>query len=310
MKTVDITVEPSASDSSNKRNALLSIKGEASCSLWWEHVPPFDDHRLGVVGEYQSKNLDASKALLDEACTVLKERGRTLAVGPMDGVTWRKYRLVIKTGDVPPFFMEPDNPPEWPGFFCESGFQELAYYSSSLCTDLSVSDPRVDRVRRRLSGNGINIRQLRTDNFNRELSLIYGVAAVSFQENFLYTPLPEEAFISQYLPLKDEIVPELVFMAEEEDRLVGFLFAIPDFAQAGNPDGINRVIAKTLAVLPGKRYGGLGRLLVEDLHQTARRHGFKEVIHALQHDGNAKSRNLSSHYGTIFRRYALFSKSL
>ena len=37
------------------------------------------------------------------------------AVGPLDGSTWRRYRLVTERGVEPPFFMEPDNPDDWPG---------------------------------------------------------------------------------------------------------------------------------------------------------------------------------------------------
>ena len=50
----------------------------------------------------------------------------TIAIGPVDGNTWQRYRLITEPGTEPPFFLEPDNPDAWPGQFTAAGFTPLA----------------------------------------------------------------------------------------------------------------------------------------------------------------------------------------
>ena len=65
----------------------------ARCSLWWRSAPPLPGHRPGIIGHYAAGAEAAGTALLKAACRELAARGCTVAVGPMDGNTWRSYRL-------------------------------------------------------------------------------------------------------------------------------------------------------------------------------------------------------------------------
>jgi hypothetical protein len=50
-------------------------------------------------------------------------------------------------------------------------------------------------------------------------------------------------------------------------------------------------------------------LLLAEVHEAARRLGFRRAIHALMHETN-RSRNLSAHYSRTIRRYTLFARRL
>jgi predicted N-acetyltransferase YhbS len=100
-----------------------------------------------------------------------------------------------------------------------------------------------------------------------------------------------------------------VIFAEHEGRTVGFVFGIPNLAQAQRGQAIDTVVVKTVAVLPGRTYAGLGNVLVAHCQQAARKLGFRRVIHALMHESN-NSLNLSGHYAKPFRRYTLYSHPL
>jgi len=283
--------------------------GIATAALWWTQVPPMDGERLGVIGAFTAECPEATAALLAEAESRLREQGCTLAVGPMDGNTWRKYRLVTDAGTEPPFLLEPTNPAAWADWWRAAGFGPLAEYYSTASDDLTTRDPRLEGVRARLAKAGVVIRRLTLDCFEAELAKIYEVSVVSFQDNYLYTPLPKEAFMAQYAGIRERIRPELVLLAEQAGRPVGYVFALPDYAQAARGDAVDTFIVKTLAVLPGRAWAGLGAVLLAEVHEAARAGGFKRVIHALMHESNT-SRNLSSHYATTIRRYTLFSKRL
>ena len=306
-----LTVDEMAQHAPDETLAVAS-GGElrARCSLWWSDAPPLEGHRLGVIGHFGATDLDASTQLLDHACSALAARGCTLAVGPMDGNTWRRYRFIVERGSEPPFFLEPDNPDAWPIWWQACGFSPHAHYYSALNDDLTQRDARAAEVAERMEANGIRIRQLDPSRFDDELHRIYSVAEVSFREAYLYTPLPEPLFAAQYHKVKQLVMPQLTLIAEHEDRPVGFSFTIPDACEKMRGDPLRTVILKTLAILPERKLlGGLGTLLAEHTHQAARALGFTRAIHALMHEGNV-SRKISDRTGSVIRRYALFSRPL
>jgi hypothetical protein len=282
----------------------------ARCSLWWHDVPTLDGDRLGVIGHYGAVDRSAALTMLDAACAELKGEGCTRAVGPMDGNTWRRYRLVVERGTEPPFFLEPNNPPEWPTHFADAGFTPLAWYLSALNDDLERRDPRAAAVVDRLTESGVTVRELDVTRFDDELARIYRVAAASFESAFLYTPLSQEAFTAQYRAIRPFVRPELVLLAERAGEPVGFSFSVPDVLEAARGAAPSTVIFKTLAVLPDRRaYSGLGSLMADRTHLTARSLGYTRVIHALMHESN-HSRAMSERTGRTVRRYALFSRAL
>lgn len=224
----------------------------------------------------------------------------------MDGSTWRGYRFVTEAGTEPPFLLEPAHPPEWPRWWQAAGFTPLAEYYSTVTPDLAPRDERVERAAARLRAQGIVIRPVDLADFEAELGRIHDVSTISFQPNFLYTPLPREEFLAQYRGLRAMLRPELLLLAERAGRPAGYVFVLPDLLAARRGEPVTTVIVKTLAVLPGRAYAGLGAVLLAEVHAAARRLGFRRAIHALMHETNT-SRNLSAHYAATIRRYALLA---
>ncbi len=281
----------------------------ARCSLWWTATPPYADHRLGLIGHYAAQNSAAAGPLLQRACHELARHGCTLAVGPMDGNTWQRYRLLTERGPEPIFFLEPDNPDDWPRHFTDNGFTVLAQYYSALNTNLEEQDPRVPEMARRLEGQGFVLRPLRLDQFEEELRRIHAVSLASFAHNFLYTPITEEDFVAQYRPIQAFVRPELVLIAEQHGQPAGYVFALPDLVQARRGQIVDTVIVKTLAVHPDHAGAGLGGLLTARCHEAARQLGYIRAIHALMHETN-NSRRISGHTARTIRRYTLFARPL
>lgn len=285
------------------------------CAIYYDgEIPTLPGERLGVIGQYEAPDAETGKATLDDACEQLAARGCTLAVGPMDGNTWRRYRFVTDSGDTrePPFFLEPTNPPDYPAHWIAAGFTPLANYTSALADNLTQTDPRIGRIHDRLSEQGMTLRAVRVDYADDDLHAIYKLSLVSFRRNFLYTPLGEAEFKAQYQRVLPYVRPELTVMAHNsQGELAGFLFSVPDLneAQRGG-EAVRTVIVKTVAVLPGREWAGLGLLLVDSCHKAARAAGFTRAIHALMHESNA-SRNVSGAYsGRTIRRYTLYSRRL
>jgi predicted N-acetyltransferase YhbS len=306
-------LDPEALDQSGAdAHVMVEIRDTAAarCSLWWTATPSVPGQNLGLIGHYAAADAEAAARLLAYACARLAAQGCTLVVGPMDGSTHRRYRLLTERGVEPLFLLEPDNPDTWSAHFTENGFSALAHYSSALQPNLNWDDPRVPDVERRLAARGVRIRALALDHIEDELRRIYRVVTEAFRAGYLYTPIAEEDFLEQYRPLVPVITPELVLLAEHDDRPVGFLFVIPDWLQAQRGQPIDTLILKTVAVLPSFAGHGLVGLLIARGLEAARELGYSRVIHALMLERNASVRLSDRYGGRVIRRYTLFARSL
>jgi GNAT superfamily N-acetyltransferase len=280
----------------------------ARCSLWWRQTPAYENHRIGYLGHYAVSDPAAARPLLEFACARLAAEGRTLAVGPVDGNTWQRYRLITECGTEPLFFLEPDNPDAWPGQFTATGFAPLAQYYSALNTDLAA-EPGLADLTRRVAGQGVAIETLQPERFDDEMRRVHALSLVCFQNNFLYTPISEADFLAQYEPIRKYLRPEMVLLARHQGELVGFAFAIPNLLEAQRGEPVRTAILKTMAVHPDHAGKGIGGLLMAQSHQAARALGFTRAIHALFHEANRSGR-LSGHTARIIRRYTLFARPL
>lgn len=307
--------------------AHVGGRAVARCSLWWRSAPTASKwvagERVGCIGHYAATDRDAAAELLTTACAHLQAAGCTLAMGPLDGSTFRAYRLVTAqtlTNEAPrpPFLLEPSNPEEWTADFRDAGFDVWSEYVSDLAA-LDGPDPQLASRTTALAEQEIHLRTLdpvifsqaatASSAFDRELARIYPLVMTAFANNPLFNAISYGEFHAQYAPVRALLVPELVVMAERASELVGLLFALPDFAQAQRGAAIDTVILKTLAVLPSLSGIGLGSLLTAHVHTRAHELGYRWAIHALMHAQN-HSRRISAHTAQPFRRYALFARPL
>src|SRR5262245_11739865 len=185
----------------------------ARCSLWWRQSASLADQRVGMIGHYAATSRLAGAPLLGLACTKLAASGCTLAVGPMDGSTWRPYRFVTQSGDEPAFFLEPQNPTDWPLHFGAAGFSPLAHYYSAVTDRLVDEEPKAGLAEARLKALGVELRPLDLSRWESELHELHRITTAAFAKALLYQPLPEAAFVADCEPLPPLIKPELVQFA-------------------------------------------------------------------------------------------------
>ena len=279
----------------------------ASAALWWRETPALSTERVGVIGAYQDVSGAAALALLDACCEWLREQRCTVAIGPMNGCTWRNYRFVTESGTQPAFALEPSQPASWPCHWRTTGFREFESYISTVSSTDAENPAQTDRARKRLDSNGVRIRPLDTEQLDAELTGIYRVTRTAFAKNTLYTPLDEGEFKQRYRQILSVVPAEFCLVAEADDALVGYLFALPN-RQPGTSSPTDTLILKTVAVLPGRQQAGLGRVLLDECMATARERGYRQAIQALMHVRNSSSNIVKQ--SSVIRRYGLFARSL
>ena len=298
-------------DQADQHFAVLDHKDQvrARCSVWWRDSAQVNGTRTGTIGHYAATEETFGERLLEHACRELKNRGCELAVGPMDGNTWRRYRFVTERGTAKPFFMEPDNPDEWPLHFSRHGFRPLAHYVSEINPHMAVRQPEIGSLREKMQSAGVSISSLDTDNPDADLDGIYDVVCESFKDGFMYTTLDRESYRRMYVPLLKSVDPRLMLVARQGGEVVGFIFAPPDMLQRTYQDDIDALVIKTIAILPRKELSGLGRVLIVDMLANAVEMGFTTAISALMHTDN-RSQKISSDCAGPMRRYSLFAREL
>ena len=281
---------------------------EGRCSLWWSGTPRLSDKQVGLIGHFCAQSAENAIRLLEFACARLREAGCGTAIGPVDGSTWRRYRLVTWRAADPPFFLEPDNPSEWPAYFEAAGFAPLAQYYSSKCDDLETYPPD-ERLDAQLRRAGLRTRPLDMTRLDDEMSVLWRIATDAFSANFLYTPITQSGFRDLYAAAIRVIRPELAHIAEDGGVPVAFMFAVPDLLQARAGARVDTLILKTLGVVKACHGRGIGNWMVDGAFARARTLGFRSGVFALMHEDNV-SRKMGHGRMRDIRRYTLYSRPL
>jgi GNAT superfamily N-acetyltransferase len=281
---------------------LAGREVRARCSLWWHETPLHDGRRTGFIGAVSSSDDDALAALLARAAERLRSEGCALAIGPIDGDTWHRYRLVTWTDGTPPFALEPHSPLAATMPWECAGFAPLETYSSLRDDALAERDPRVPALAAKLRDNGVTVRTLNLQRFDEELAQIHALALRGFRDAPLFTPVGFAEFASLYRPLAPLLDARLCPLAEIDGRIGAVLFAFRD------PRAPQTVVLKTVVRDADRRLAGVGFVLTDAARAAAHALGATRAISALQHDGTV-ARSLAER-AVVFRRYAVFAKEL
>ena len=244
---------------------------------------------------FRCDTASAGTRLIETACRNLAAEGVRAVVGPMDGNTWNSYRVVTESDGSPHFLMEPTSGPCDLEAFTGAGFTPVASYISAR-QDLGQVPAAEATELQIVSWNGNNAEALFAD--------VHALSVDAFAGNPFFQPLSLDAFLAIYMPMVPLLRPELLLFARAPDRsLLGYFFAVPDYAQGPQPKD---VIFKTYA----SRVPGAGRAMVDRALRTSREQGYRTAIHALMHADN-RSTDRSRRLGArIFRRYALMGRRL
>ena len=284
----------------------------ARASLWLADDLAGAPGRSGLLGHYAAADTAAGAELLRESCAELARRGAVRVIGPMNGSTWRRYRLELpREGgdpDVQPdgFASEPRNPLRHNDDFLAAGFGVVSRYESRYEPEPVVDAHGLESARERAEAHGVRLHALDPERFDETLRDMHALSLGAFAENAWYAALPLETFLSLYAPYRERAVPELVRLATGADgRLAGYLFGFHDPLSAldGRP---TRTVCKTVAVAPHARGAGLGALLLDDFRAASVALGAKGILHALMHVSNASMRMSARHHSVLFKRYALY----
>jgi hypothetical protein len=274
----------------------IAIDG-AACTIYRD-APSWDGLRTAAVGRFRCEAAEAGRKLLDQVAATLASEGFEALIGPMDGDTWHSYRVVTESDGSPTFLMEPTSGACDGAAFAKAGFEPLSHYVSTRTTLDAAIGPEIAQV------PGVSVTAWDGRDAGGLVAQLYAMSAAAFANNAFFKPLDQAGFLELYEPVMPLVDPRFVLFARDEaGALVGFLFGMPNRLEGAAPKS---VILKTYA----SRVRGVGHVLADQFHRTARDTGFSDAIHALMHVDNISLERSKRYAGEVFRRYALLGRRL
>lgn len=283
---------------------LFVVKNEGKISaragIIYNENLKYKDYNVLQIGFFEAEdNINAVKFLFEEIKRFAKNSGYDYLIGPINGSTWKKYRVTLPSSN-PPFLMDNYNKPYYAKLFEECGFESIANYSSTVCNNLDRDYSRLEKFSKIFEKKGVKIRQFNPENFDEDIRKIYDISTKSFVKNFLYTPIGFEEFYKMYEPVKSFLNPEWILFAENEiNEPIAFVFGFDNLFSRDKKS----LILKTLAQIPDYKYRGTGSYLIELLHRKAHLSGYDNIIHALMHESNVSANILA---GELYHEYKLY----
>ncbi|MCH2198582.1 MAG: GNAT family N-acetyltransferase [Flavobacteriales bacterium] len=265
----------------------------------------YHNKRVWSLGNYEWLHDESPSQLFDFASAEAKKHGAEVLVGPLNGSTWKSYRFRDQSQEEVPLFAgekihESQYNEQWRSYFQ----QHFRYYSAldtAFNTSAILSDQEIATIQERYELRNINLNE-----WEAQLDALYDFNQRSFQTNFLFTEISRKSFHDQYNQVKPIIDPRFTLLAYDDDQLVGFIFAYPDFSMTES----KRAILKTVARDPDPKHARLGTWLVYSLNQVLKAQGFQEVIHAFIYAKGTSTKHTQKMGISTYTTYSLYLNEL
>ncbi len=265
----------------------------------------------GFIGFYECDlqhplAVQASRALQTAAEAFLRNSGAKKILAPVNYNTWFQYRFLKPTDERPLYAWEPVMPPEYLQHFLDAGYVEAVPYISLAHLDYAPLIEGLSPYVERALQKGYRFRPFDAARFlDREVPIVYDITMESYEGNFLFEPIPFEAFRDLYVPVARKMDFSLCFfLLSPEGREIGFYFSFIDEQNPGH------YVMKTIGLKHEARGGGLSNAMVCHGAMLARDQGATRAIQALARN-DAQSRSYARYAPTQWEHdYVLVEKVL
>lgn len=294
----------------------------------------FHETRTGFIGLFESVDDDAvARTLLETAADWLRERGMTEAIGPFNLSTNDELYspgILLDSFDAPPVLLMAHNPPYYRRLFEAAGWEKRKDLLSYWLEEENGPPERLVRGMERMAGriDGMEIRQLRLKELDREVERIKEVYNAAWERNWGFAPLTDGEIRHLAKELKPIIDERYALIAEVNGEPVGFALALPDYNQAlchvnGRlfPFGIfkllwyrrkiDRLRVFTLGLRPEYQRKGIDALFYLRIYQNGLDAGLHQAEASwILEDNWGMRRGLERMGGHVYKTYRVYGTEL
>lgn len=276
---------------------------------------------------------ETADLLFESAINWLKSEGLNKIQGPANPSTNDVCGMLVEGFDMPPVAMMPYNAPYYLKLVENLGLKKKTDLLAYKVMHESVNDKAIrmlDTLQNRLlERHGIVIRKVNLKDFKNEVVKIREIYNIAWAENLGFVPTTEAEFEYLAKDLKMILNPDYCLLAEKDNKIVGFILAIPDINQIlikikkGRllPTGIFKLLflkknidmlrILTLGVIDGYRKMGIEACLYGGIIKNSKGTKIKggECSWMLE-DNHMMNRALDQMNGELYKRYRLFEKEI
>lgn len=276
---------------------------------------------------------ETANLLFESAINWLKSEGLDKIQGPANPSTNDVCGMLVEGFDMPPVAMMPYNAPYYLRLVENIGLKKKTDLLAYKVMHESVNDKAIrmlDTLQNRLlERHGIVIRKVNLKDFKNEVVKIREIYNIAWAENLGFVPTTEAEFEYLAKDLKMILNPDYCLLAEKDNKIVGFILAIPDINQIlikikkGRllPTGIFKLLflkknidmlrILTLGVIDGYRKMGIEACLYGGIIKNSKGTKIKggECSWMLE-DNHMMNRALDQMNGELYKRYRLFEKEI
>jgi GNAT superfamily N-acetyltransferase len=278
---------------------------------------------------------EAAAALLETAAEWARRAGHDRLLGPAQYSTNDEIGLLVDGFDDPPRILMTYNPRRYLDYLEAAGFakaMDMLAYRADLA---HITTGKAQRVVEKLKARrGFTVRSIRMKDFDQEVERVKAVYNRSWELNWGFVPMTDAEVGLMGEQLKQLIDPELVAMAEDDGRVVGFGLTLPDLSEPlrlayprpGEPElwtmvkllwhwkvrrRVHWIRAFALGVLPEYRGSGVDAMLYMHTAERALRRGYRAVeMSWLLESNEMVLRSAEFLGGSRYKTYRVYEKRL
>jgi GNAT superfamily N-acetyltransferase len=285
----------------------------------------------GFFGFFESEDDEpAALALLEAAAGAARGFGLRRLLGPVNLTTNDEVGILAEGFDARPTLLSPYNPPWYERLLRAAGCVPERDYHAYGWNPALPHSPAIGRLVRRLAAGeaGVTVRTSEKGRWNEDSRTLFELYNAAFDGLWGFTPMSWEEFREKAESFKPFYRPELVIVAEDRGRPVGFALGLPDvneiLATIGGrlfPLGLVRLLhgiprlrtvrVILLGVLPSYAGRGVAALLAWRLAQSGRTLGITWAELSLVQDTNEPMNHvIAAMGGRRCKTFRLFARDV
>ncbi len=295
-----------------------------------ENHNSFHEEKIVFFGLFESLNdPDVACALLDAAASWGRERGMTALRGPVNLSLNEECAFLLEGFDSPPVIMMPYNPPYYLKLMEECGLSKIMDLYAYLITRDAVLPPKAAEIVRNLrETSGITVRAIDMKNLKEEAKKIKYVYNNAWEKNWGFVLWTEKEMDHMVQNLKALADPNIILIAEDKGRPVGFGFGFPNYNEIFiklngklTPWNMARILlgrrkirsmrAPVFGILKEYRMTGLSYLLFDEIVRRGKARGYEWCEMSWMLENNDAINRFSLSVGAkVYKKYRIYQKTI
>jgi hypothetical protein len=309
--------------------------GRCSAQVDYEHLARWKDD-AGFFGFFDTvDDEDVARSLLFRAEAWLKERGMKVIRGPLSFNSNEEIGLLVDGFDEPPVLLMNYAKPYQGRLIEAAGFDKAKDLFAWKFESSKGIPPRAERAYENIRAlPEVHIRSVRTRQLESDVRIILDIFNDAWRDNWGFVPATESEAAKFAADMKLIMDPEMIFIAEIDERPVGICVCLPNINEAiadlgGKlfPFNIAKLLWRVKVDRPKsarlimlgvrkdmqrvKRYGGLSTALYVELARRGAERGYEwgELSYTLE-DNHLINLGIKAMGARHYKTYRVYEKPI